>query len=707
MVHNMKKRQSDILSRLQEKKQLDLIQLAQEFEVSERTIRGDIQVLNELLERKAVIRIAAKKVSVASETEFAKTVSELMGQSDYYQYKLSMEERKAIEALIMLCSNSYTTTSSLAERLSVSKSTIVSEIKELKKLFEDHGLQLRPKTKFGFEVVGEEYLVRSFLLQLIPNSGNKEYFSSTYTSLVEQEIGRGCSRERVRRILLEQEHAYHVELTDGSFKDVENYLVAVSNRWNAGRMQGKAPAAPGKGLSQMAKEILDRLFEELELPLPLPQKETDALCSLLERCKYIRNEIQSDKDLINLQMQAAAFVYDVCGALKIADQISFAKYTSLLNHIDSSLQRLGSGQPTVKNPLLQELEEAYPHIFSVVEEKIKPLNKLLGETINRDEISYIVMYLIAVMETSRQQKKPISAVLVCSSGMCTALLLQAKLKQNFNIEIEDILSLHKFMGYDLDNVDLVISTVWIEHPEIPSVHISPMLTEKDIELLRNVIKRDVMHKKMQEENQNPVSDLILNYVQEYHQIVGQSDSQDNQEYRRLLMELNQKYTRKSSSEMKGKYLHELLCEDTIQLDVHAQDWQEAIRISGQLLLQHKDIQPRYIDKMIQLVKECGPYIVFIPGVAVAHAGFLDGSLNLSVSLIRLDEPVCFHHETNDPVRLVACFSVENGRSHLLAFFHLVKLIADKNILKCILEAKSKREILDIIKFYELYGKEDD
>ena len=49
------------------------------------------------------------------------------------------------------------------------------------------------------------------------------------------------------------------------------------------------------------------------------------------------------------------------------------------------------------------------------------------------------------------------------------------------------------------------------------------------------------------------------------------------------------------------------------------DWEEAIRLSGEILKQNELITDQYVDQVINDVKEYGPYIVIVPGVAMPHS----------------------------------------------------------------------------------------
>ena len=63
----------------------------------------------------------------------------------------------------------------------------------------------------------------------------------------------------------------------------------------------------------------------------------------------------------------------------------------------------------------------------------------------------------------------------------------------------------------------------------------------------------------------------------------------------------------------------MLEESHVQIHVHADDWEDAIRKAGNVLVTAGSIDTSYIEHMIQSVKTLGPYIVIMPGFALAHA----------------------------------------------------------------------------------------
>ena len=63
---------------------------------------------------------------------------------------------------------------------------------------------------------------------------------------------------------------------------------------------------------------------------------------------------------------------------------------------------------------------------------------------------------------------------------------------------------------------------------------------------------------------------------------------------------------------------------------------------------------RNMEQMIDALHKFGPYIVVIPGIALAHAEAGDTVMEECMSMMTLKEPIAFGHESINP--LVLCLS---------------------------------------------------
>lgn len=124
-------------------------------------------------------------------------------------------------------------------------------------------------------------------------------------------------------------------------------------------------------------------------------------------------------------------------------------------------------------------------------------------------------------------------------------------------------------------------------------------------------------------------------------------------------------------------LESLLAPGAVELHATSKDWREAIRLAGSLLEDAGTITADYTEAMVRSVEETGPYIVVAPGFAFAHARPSEAVKQTSLSWARLDKPVEFGHDSNDPVDLVVAFAARSDSEHLQAMKQLAKLLATK------------------------------
>lgn len=143
-------------------------------------------------------------------------------------------------------------------------------------------------------------------------------------------------------------------------------------------------------------------------------------------------------------------------------------------------------------------------------------------------------------------------------------------------------------------------------------------------------------------------------------------------------------------------LNEIKASD-IQIKKHASDWMEAIRESSVPLLESKKIAPSYVDAMINVVDEKGPYIVITKHIALAHARPETGVLEKGLSFTTLNTPVPFGSQQFDPVKLIITLAATDSESHLDLLSELADVLSDEDITGKLFEAKNEQEFLEILK----------
>ncbi|WP_405408175.1 PTS sugar transporter subunit IIA [Streptomyces decoyicus] len=143
-------------------------------------------------------------------------------------------------------------------------------------------------------------------------------------------------------------------------------------------------------------------------------------------------------------------------------------------------------------------------------------------------------------------------------------------------------------------------------------------------------------------------------------------------------------------------LNDLLPKAAVRLDVRVADWQEAIRAAGGLLVETGATTDGYTAEMIRNVEENGPYLVIAPGFAFAHARPSPAVLRTGMSWVRLEQPVEFGHESNDPVHLVVGLAAEDSGAHTAAMAALAQLLADPATGQALQDATDAEALLAVL-----------
>lgn len=671
--------------------------LAARYKVSTRTIRNDLAEINQILDENDLEPITLGSGGVLKlAPDFPKILSSITTQ-DYYSYKLSKEERKMIATAMLISSAGYVTLASIADRLYVSRATIIGDLDEIKTFVKEGGLEVTSHPNKGLLVEGKESTKRWFLFRLSafeatdkPADGRAEA-----SPMINVTAGDALT---IQRILSEQNRAHRLYMTDSSFLQIQKYLGIMIMRNQQGEYI-EPQEKPGEPYYSYAEDILHYIAQYCGVRTT--EDETRYLAGLLSRCRYTHKE---DFDLMDVRIQdlTRRFIHSISEKLQINLDDDYDFFENLSNHLESMYAADASQFPA--DPDLKEIVGEHPAEEHAVRDSLSILQEFNSRPLTENEIMYIVIHVCAAMERKKNSEVSFHVILACHAGIGTSQLLLENLKKHFNFRIVDTIASHEAADLSPDQADLVISTVPLKHCPIEHVTVSARLTDEDY--LRIGAKIDALrnsrHLPERQEEYEVTADGVLRIAEGiiYKKVSDEKLARD------VMQEMDRKIRAYFHEPAAGKgeqeelLLGRLLSPSFIQLDVPCQDWREAIRKSAIPLLNAGYITEAYIGRMIQNMEENGPYIVLAPGLAVPHDTPEGGALHIGMNLIRLKEPVEFGADELDPVEFVCTLSALDHRSHLHALFTLVKLFGDKVYHQKMLEAQTPQQISDIIRAYE-------
>lgn len=455
-----------IIKLLQQNNMIALAELAQKLNVSTRTIRNDIKLLNELLEDAAFIEMEQGEcrfyITDHYELEEKKISLEKM-QRDFD----SPQKRVAYIIKTLMTNDTHYSTEELAYNMNLGRTTLSNEIKKLNKVLHNYGLSIEGTQSAGIRLKGEEFQLRLFILEniydiLYDGCTIQENIQNSIITLL-QNYGLESTTEKnffqyvvvsVDRI----QSGHSLDTMDKKF-----YTLQQSNAWNITQ-------AVVKELRPLLKQDFS-IEEKLFMTIPIAGMRTPTDLENISKMELKQNIEEVIEEIIE------RIGYELNLYLK-KDNLQQDFYY----HISFMVNRLQFGY-MLKNPLAEEITKKYPLAYKMAKIAAKVVEQYYDVTVPEDEIGYITAYFgVYILEYSIVQQKPYRIALICSTGRGTARLIASQLKKLLDHNAEmDLYSEKQISAELLDSYDIVFSTIKIPlETKKPIIRIKDIFDEKEL-----------------------------------------------------------------------------------------------------------------------------------------------------------------------------------------------------------------------------------
>lgn len=689
----MNKRIVSIIQELSNlEKKIGIDDLAAKYGVSQRTVRNDIKAIDGILKDHKLMELKLEKGGQIIRDRDFHEVLHYVDDRDFYDYKLSKEERKKIAAVLLINSPGFITLLDIADHMSVSRATIITDLDGTKAYIKKGNLRVISHANKGLRVEGKESDKRIFLMKLVSVHSESEEQDAVGKQIA---VDYGI-KDVLGKILYEQEHRYESFLSDHSFQNILAYLIIMTNRIHQGEyIEIREKKKNSK--YEMAGSILKYVGQYCHMAVT--EDEILFLSELLSFGRYIKQK-NSDKDPFRSQMATRQFIEQISEELGINLNRDYDFFESLSNHMESVFSAMPADYE--KNPVIEKVLEENAEIMQAVNKRMSVIQKYAGREITADEIGDITVHVCAAIERKKNKEISFHVIAACHAGIGTSRLLLEKLKKHFNFQIIDIVSSHEARNLTPEQADFVISTVPLKECKIPYIIVSPLLSDADYLTIGNMIDKLRNTRNLpSRENQKKktAKELMEKMIPVLYDKVPEEAGELAEQLGKIVFEFF-KESSDFDAELYSPYLYQLLPASHIQLDVPCNSWQEAVRESAKNLLDLGCIEERYVDAMIRNIEENGPYIVLSKGFAFPHEGVDQGTRKLGMNLIRLASPINFDAEEKDPVEFVCCLSAIDHKTHLKAFFNLVNLLKREEFKEELRKSRTSEAMADVIRRYE-------
>lgn len=668
--------------------------LAEELHVSERTVRYDLDVLEEWLEARKVWLKRRPRVGIWIDKDspgypaLGSIVTEEGEQRIY-----TKPERKQL-ILKLLLEGAECSLTGLADMMNVSRSTVIRDLNDAKAQLAEYKVTLHIHKYLYCE--GSELNIRKALANTIYDIYGGTALSEKRTVQLMETGSIWKEIEITEPVLIqcvtELQKRLKVIFTDDAVTELIVYLWICLNRF----VQGHSVSIPEANIRLVEDtaefSAVDRvcgLLVKKEFGIELPQG---------ERCYYAMHVLgagigrsghtpgRAGKKEIHFRVAVVDFLSGVGETLGkelvhnqelLGDLLLILRPWLYRTRFQVARKR--------KEPLL--LDRDYLNIVQAVHKNVHILEQYLDADLDESVMTDLSASVAAACERGEQipSEQYISAVVVCGAGIGAAKLLSVRIMKEFpQIKVLYELSVEEFRKFDASSVDIVFSAIKMKNRPRNMIVVDSLLGPESQKKVPQYLARLFGS-----------SEFSSHYIQKVMMIIENHCIIENRP--QLKSELEDFLFPKDKWEIshrRSQYsMAALIDSSRIAVNVEAADFKEAIAKGGELLVQSGSVRREYIDDMIRHTEQYPSDVVVSPQVALAHASSGVNVSEICMSMVVLKNPVSFGYPKFDPVRLVVCLGTVDKESHEKAIGDFLKILENECLLEHILQAESIKNIL--------------
>lgn len=490
----MKKREKEIIYYLVKSKQyVTGKELANLYHVTSRTIRDDMnEIKTAVLSHGAEVESQSGRgyyLNVFDYKLFEEYLNDLKlkDASHFYEVPDNADDRVCymIKKLLML--DFSIKIDDLAEELYISRSTLTSELKQVRNNLEKYDLLLAQKPGQGLKIEGEEIKKRLCIAEYyFHNSADDGYFiedSILFASAVSQE-----EIATIKTILLETLSNYQISMSDVSFQNLVVHLIVSIRRmrysYNVCYDPEKIRLFQEQKEYCVAQSIADQLgkcFNEL-----WNESEICYLASHILAKKMILQEDQTGGISQKIHFLIEKIVFEIYMRTGIDLGIDKEFKNALACHLNPLMLRLQSGLIS-RNRMLGDIVMNYPFAYELALIAKKVIEEEVHEVVVEDECGFLALYIGLSLEKMSSQVISKQILLVSSLGRSSIEIQKYKIMNQFSDFIKklDVVELYELPNVNHDQYDLILSSVPISYKvEAPVLYVHSILRQSDFHAIK-------------------------------------------------------------------------------------------------------------------------------------------------------------------------------------------------------------------------------
>ena len=460
--------------------------LSQLLNVSSKTIRNEIKILNQLMNNFALIQSIPShgyQISIFDDDLFNCWIDKVSKQWSYFIPTNPLERAYYILGL-MLESQEFIKIDDISDILFIDRTSVSRSLKYIRERLNDFDLKIVQKTGKGLKIEGEEFRYRLCMAEYIYHK----------IGMLSTKIG--------------EDHEFIDELRKVIFNDgitmpqrvFQNFIIHIQVQLN--RIQRKCYILfHDNEIEKMKMEyeflvakdvskVINKYFhielsveEQCYLAIHILGKKSNST-SAIESC--INDQLKEEIDII---------VEKMLNQVKKVFNIDFHNDMYLRKalgiHINPMENRLKFNTYS-RNPLIYVIKENYTLAYILSMEAWLAIYNNADYINVEDEIGYIAIHFQYALERRKRNIAKKRVLLINEYNVAMSELLSFSILKRYkdSLVIEKTISAGELSKYHLESYDYIITTVPLDESlDIPVIRIHPIITTHDFEVLNKYFRQ--------------------------------------------------------------------------------------------------------------------------------------------------------------------------------------------------------------------------
>lgn len=666
----LEKSQKEFLMLLLENENPQSIQSIQDqLDISRRTVYYIVNKINDIFYELRMEPINNKRGHGYYLTSDQKKVVDSILHSDKTLQNLSPDERVHYLICWMMYPKTNIHIENIMELFDISRNSVFNDLKDLKSEIEKYDVSLYFDIKNGYMINGQVFSKRALLLYYLKILLKKIHYKSI-EFLDVSEVETFYSRLQQISLKMHNEYDDYNLLAIACLLNIVHY---VDEKFDFSILELR-DLEKTEELHMIDKYFQDlNVHERLYLTIHLLGSKAGSVIRL--------DDSQRDIQLFELALHLVD-LFERQTSCDISEKNELVN--SLYMHFKLSMYYYQLSIQ-ISNTLLEDVKENYGNLYQMIKNLCESMDDEFPFILTDSEISYITMHFGGHLKQVQGKFYALIRVLiVCPSGISTSTLLKREVEDLYaNVTVIAATAAENIAQYK-ENIDFIVSTIDLD-TDIPWIKVNAILTKDDKSKIASMMSLNMQTYKLNKDNFSGLFSIIQKYVDPTQM---KNLKRDVYEYFRegnLIVDV---------VEEKQLRLKDIMYRDHLTRIDKDIMWDEAIRFASVPLLKTNIITENYINEMIGLVRDYGPYIVIKNRIAIAHAKTEAGANALGTALLINKKNIQFEDDLN--IHYLFVISSSNPKEHLQILKDISMLASDDIDLNALLD-KNADEIMEFIK----------